>query len=118
MVYISLIYSILQGEGHNLYDLGLSMYEENVTNRLIQVASVLEGLKLIQKKSFRVQNFENVTYAYVGPDVVDMLREVEFRRYQKTADLKKITVPVKKFHVDKSLFLPYLQKRRGINKRP
>ena len=111
------IFLFLQGEGHNLNYLGLSMYDVDVTNRLIQVASILEGLKIIEKKTFRVENFEYVSHIYVGPDIATKQRENEFCLYERTADLKRMIVPVQKFHVEPFLFLPYLQKRQNINHR-
>lgn len=93
------------------------MYEDDVTNRLLQVASVLEGLKIIEKKTFRVENFEYVSHIYVGPDIAGKERENEFYLYERPADLKRIIIPVQKFHVEPFLFLPYLQKRKNLNNR-
>ena len=94
------------------------MYEVDVTNRLLQVASVLEGLKIIEKKIFRVENFEYISHIYVGPDIGSKQRENEFSLYESPADLKRIIIPVRKFHVEPFLFLPYLQKRKNLDSRP
>ena len=107
----------MQGEGHSLHDLGTSMYEEDVTNRLEQVVSVLEGLKLVQKKTFRVQDIHHVTYAYVGPNIAAMVRENEFSLYKKQADLKETIIPVDRLNVGPFLFLPYLQQRNALENR-
>ena len=108
---------LLQGEGHSLRDLGTSMYKEDVTNRLEQVVSVLEGLKLVQKKMFRVENIRHVTYAYVGPNIAAIMRENEFSLYKKQADLKETIIPVNKLDVGSFLFLPYLQQRNSLENR-
>ena len=93
------------------------MYKDDVTNRLKQIASVLEGLKLIQKKTFKVEKFQYVTYAYVGPDIAAMVRENEFSLYKKEADLKETIIPVDKLNVGPFLFLPYLQQRNDLENR-
>jgi predicted RNA-binding protein len=111
------VIKFLQGEGHSLHNLATSMYQEDVTNRLEQVVSVLEGLKLVQKKTFRIQNIQHVTYAYVGPNIAAMVKENEFSLYKKQADLKETIIPMEKLNVGSFLFLPYLQQRNALENR-
>ena len=107
----------LQGEGHNLSSLGASMYEEDVTGRVLQIASVLEGLHLIERKLFRVQTFEHITYAYIGPNIAEQLQTQEFHLNRKRYDLRRLRIPLKKIRVDSVLFLPFLQRQTVVNDR-
>ena len=93
------------------------MYEEDATSRLLQIASVLEGLQLIEKKIFRVQTFEHTTYAYIGPNIAEELQKQEFHLNQKRYDLKRLRIPLKKVRVDSILFLPFLQRPTVVNDR-
>ena len=104
------IFYFWKGEGRNLNYLGSTMYAEDATVRLTQVASVLEGLKIIEKNIFKVENYEYVTYIYVGPDITGKEGEKEFFLCKRQVDLKKVVIPVQKSYVDPILFLPYLQK--------
>ena len=80
------------------------MYEEDVSGRLLQIASVLEGLQLIEKKVFRVHNFEYTTYSYKGPNILSQLNEQEFDLNRKRYNLKRLRVPLNKVRVDSVLF--------------
>ena len=96
--------------------MGPTLYEDDATVRLTEVASVLEGLKIIEKNIFKVENYEYVTYIYVGPDIAGKEGAEEFSLYNRQADLKRVIIPVQKSYVDPILFLPYLQKRNKAQK--
>lgn len=93
------------------------MYEEDVTGRVLQIASVLEGLHLIERKLFRVQTFEHITYAYIGPNIAEQLQTQEFHLNRKRYDLRRLRIPLKKIRVDSVLFLPFLQRQTVVNDR-
>lgn len=107
----------LQNRGHNLTRLGSSIYEEDVTGRLLQIASVLEGLSLVEKKIFRVANFEYITHCYKGPSILKQIQEQEFNLNKKRYNLKKLQISLKKVRVDSILFLPFLQRETKLNHR-
>ena len=104
-----------QNQGHNLNRLGSSIYEEDVTGRLFQIASVLEGLSLVEKKIFRVANFEYITHCYKGPSILKQIQEQEFNLNKKRYNLKKLQISLKKVRVDSILFLPFLQRESKVN---
>ena len=108
---------LFQNRGHNLTRLGSSIYEEDVTGRLLQIASVLEGLSLVEKKIFRVANFEFITHCYKGPSILKQMQEQEFNLNKKRYNLKKLRIRLKKVRVDSILFLPFLQRETKINHR-
>ena len=93
------------------------MYEEDVSGRLLQIASVLEGLQLIEKKVFRVHNFEYTTYSYKGPNVSQQINEQEFSLNRKRYNLKKLRIPLEKVRVDSVLFIPFLHRQSKVNHR-
>ena len=107
----------LQNQGHNLNRLGSSIYKEDVTGRLLQIASVLEGLSLVEKKIFCVANFEFITHCYKGPSILKQIQEQEFNLNKKRYNLKKLQISLKKVRVDSILFLPFLQRETKVNHR-
>ena len=73
-------------------------------------------MPIIEKNIFKVENYEYVTYIYVGPDIAGKEGAEEFALYNTQANLKRVIIPVQKSYVDPILFLPYLQKRNKAQK--
>ena len=86
------------------------MYAVDETRRIIQALSILESLKLAEKKTFSVDDITQTSYLYIGPDILGQEIEKFYGRHRSTFALKRPKLSLVQEYVDPGEFLPYMEK--------
>ena len=76
-----------QGAPHTIYNLS-SEYCVNEVKEFIKVFSVLESIKLIDKKSYGCGNSKQTFYVYIGPNIANQEIKSMYDRYVDEFELK------------------------------
>ena len=85
------------------------MYELYETKGILQGFSILESLKLVEKKTFSAGEEKQTSYVYAGQDILGQEMYNLHRQYKTEFDLKRPRLALPQEKISPEAFLPYIQ---------